>query len=272
MSTRHGPVPAPAPVLAVLLLALGACGGAHAPLPEELRGTERLRVEGRQGWMPNQRLRFGSWEAVGVDRSGVGGRDFRVAAVSGSRRAQEYAFTLRADGRDAWRVECLATLRTRSLDVRVGTIDPVNATTLDCDLRPVDGGEAWRLALGEEGERAQAGMLGSGGRSLAVVGTNRLEGGLPTRETTGFHVAEDGRTLAAVETLGDGAVWLRPGLDPGDRGLVAAAAAALLLAEDLRRTLPADPGPRVFRSGARALYWAREHQPEPTDQGAECEY
>lgn len=238
MTQRHGSVPALAVVPAALLLALGACAGAHAPIPQELAGTERLRVEGRQGWMANQRLRFGSFEVHEVDRSWTHGRDVRVAGLGGSRRTQEYAFTLRDGGRDAWRGECLATLRTRSIDVRVGTIEPVNATALDCALRPRDGGEGWRLALAEEGERAQVGMLGSGGRSLAVAGTNRLRGGLPTRETTGFHFAEEGRALAAVETIGQGAVWLRPGLDPGDRGVIAAAAAALLLAEDLRRTLP----------------------------------
>jgi hypothetical protein len=40
-----------------------------------------------------------------------------------------------------------------------------------------------------------------------------------------------------VETLNSGAVWMGPDLEPAQRQIVAAAASALLLLEDLRGSL-----------------------------------
>lgn len=224
---------------AVLLAVLAACQAARTPLPEGLRAAPRMHVEGRQGWKIDQRLRFGPYEAHPVDRSWTRGRDVRVLTVGRSRRRQRYAFTLREQGREPWRVECEAFLRTRSVDLGVVQVEPENASALDCRLRPLGGvGEEWWMVLDEEGERPLRGTLQDGERVLDVVGTNRLERALPVRSTTGYRIAEEERDLAAVEVVNDGAVWLDPGLTPAERSPLAAATAALLLLEDLRETLP----------------------------------
>jgi hypothetical protein len=74
---------------------------------------------------------------------------------------------------------------------------------------------------------------------ITVQGTNRLAGTfLPLGETSGYSFAAAGKTLAAVEVINNGAVWLAPDLDPALRGPVTAAIASLLLFEELRKTLP----------------------------------
>ncbi len=83
------------------------------------------------------------------------------------------------------------------------------------------------------------GTLSQGNQVLAVRGTNRLAGTpFPLGDTSGYVFEAGGRTIAAVEVINNGAVWLSPGLDPALCGPVTAAISALLLFEELRATLP----------------------------------
>ncbi|MBA2244924.1 MAG: hypothetical protein H0W11_08200 [Gemmatimonadetes bacterium] len=226
--------------LAFLLpLALGACQTAQMRLPETLTSAQRMPVEGRQGWKLNERLRFGPFEAHEVRRSWTRGRDGRVLMASGSQRDQRYSFTLREGGEDQWRAECQAALSVVSIDVGVVEIEPTNRSALDCRLQSLhEPSEYWQLVLTESRERPLSGALRGRESTLGVKGTNRFERGLPTQMTTGYEIAEADRTLAAVEVVNSGAVWLQPDLDPARRKLLSATAAALLLLEDLRETLP----------------------------------
>ncbi len=226
-------------VYLLLPLAVGACQSAQMRLPETLTSAERMPVEGRQGWKLNERLRFGPFEAQDVRRSWTRGRDGRILMASGSRRDQRYSFTLREGGQDHWRADCQADLAVVSIDVGVVEIEPANRSALDCRMQSLrEPQEYWRLVLTESREHPLSGTLRGNGNALEVKGTNRLEQGLPTQMTTGYEIAEAERTLAAVEVVNSGAVWLQPDLDPARRILLSAAAAALLLLEDLRETLP----------------------------------
>jgi hypothetical protein len=128
-----------------------------------------------------------------------------------------------------------------SVRVAGAVLEPVNTSELLCDLRSLGAdGDTWMLDLSETQERPLQGVLRRGRTELRVEGANRLERGPATWETAGYHLSLDGRNLAAVETLNDGSVWLARSLEPELRGVVAATAAALLLFEDLRGSLPRD--------------------------------
>jgi hypothetical protein len=57
-------------------------------------------------------------------------------------------------------------------------------------------------------------------------------------ETTGYRISDKAQPIGAVKVIGSGAVRLQPTIQSDRRGLFAAAAAALLLLEDLRAHLP----------------------------------
>lgn len=231
-------VPSSRGAFLTLLVLLPACQTARMPVPETLAASERMPVQGRQGWKLNQQIRFGPFETSEVQRSWTRGRDLRVLAYERNNRRQQYSFTLREAAQDRWRVTCAATLLARTIHTPVVDVEPTNRSALHCSLRSLEGsGEVWELMLHEQRERPLAGTLTRDGATLRVLGTNRLDRALSTSATTGYEIQENGRVLGAVEVINDGAVWLRGDVAPGSRSLVSATSAALLLLEDLRETL-----------------------------------
>ena len=234
--TSHAPSSRRA--ILTLLVLLPACQMARMPVPEALTTSERMPVQGRQGWKLNQQIRFGPFETSKVQRSWTRGRDLSVAAYERNNRRQEYSFTLREAGQDRWRVTCAATLLARTVHTPVVDVVPTNRSALQCSLRSLEGpGEVWELMLHEQRERPLAGTLTHDGVTLRVLGTNRLDRALSSSATTGYEIQENGKVLGATEVINDGAVWLRSDVDPARRSLVSATSAALLLLEDLRETL-----------------------------------
>lgn len=212
-------------------------------LPDALATVERLPVQGRQGWKLTERIEFGGFAVHGVQRSLSKGGDLGLSipglAYEGSKRRQTFLFRVDGPGVTGWRGAAATNLRRRALDVGFD-IELRNQsgfmTLLSPDAAP---DEAWSLNLTEKRERPLTGTLSRGDRVIAVKGTNRLAGTiLPLGETTGYIFEADGRTLAAVEVINNGAVWLAPDLDPALRAPVTAAISSLLLFEELRPTLP----------------------------------
>jgi hypothetical protein len=163
----------------------------------------------------------------------------RILSYERERRDQRFSYTLAAGGTEVWDVDCKATLRTRGFEVRGVEIDPEDKSSLDCRMRGTDDqNERWRMLVEEEHDRPMNGTLASDDRRIEVVGTNRIAGGIvPMAGATGYEIRDGGVTLAAVEVINDGRVWIRA---PRDEALLAAAAAGLLLLEDLRATLTED--------------------------------
>ena len=232
-------------VLAPLLAAgaLGACSTAQLALPDGLAAAESLPVQGRQGWKLQERISFGDYQSAEVQRSWTRGSDGRlggtdVSAVS-RRRAQEFSFRLLEGGTPRWAAACQAELRSAGLDVAGVEVRPLDRSGVQCELRPIGGGAAWRLSLAESGERPMSGTLEGGDRTFQVRGTDRVAGGmLPAPGTTGYHLlGGDGRARGAVQTMNDGTVWLDRDLAADERSVLAATATALLLIEELRGTL-----------------------------------
>lgn len=212
-------------------------------LPDALAGVERLPVQGRQGWKLTERIEFGGFAVHDVKRSLSKGGDLGLSvpglAYEGSKRRQTFLFKLDGADDSAWRGAAATNLRRRALDVGFD-IELRNKSgfmaLLSSDARPDD---KWTLDLKEKGERPLAGTLSRNDITISVTGTNRLAGSIfPLGETTGYVFESAGRPIAAVEVINDGAVWLTPDLDPNLRAPVTAAISALLLMEELRKTLP----------------------------------
>lgn len=218
---------------------LAGCQATRMPGPDELSTSQRLAVEGRQGWKIHEHLRFGPYEAHEIDRSWTRGRDREILLYSGNKRRQRYTFTLREGGVDRWDVSCEANLTKHALGADGAEVALKNRSWLDCSLRSLGApAEVWEMALSERSERPLGGRLSHGAAELEVRGTRKIQGGLPGEATTGYEVLEEERVVGAVEVVNNGAVWLHEGLSPDRQSLLSASAAALLLLEDLRESLP----------------------------------
>ncbi|MEM9293114.1 MAG: hypothetical protein AAGD01_15645 [Acidobacteriota bacterium] len=115
---------------------------------------------------------------------------------------------------------------------------------LRCALSPVDSDELWVLMaeLREEWRPEEAfeiggtqleGILTDDESSFLLGSTGRVRDVPIAIGLAGYIFTEDQRSIAAVQALEDGAVWLPQEEDPQRRDALAAAAAALLLYQPL---------------------------------------
>lgn len=218
----------------------GCVSTAQMAVPPALVNAPAWPVSGRQGWTINQELSFGPYRVHSIRRSWTRGSDLKLDRYEQSRRRQTFRFTLAAHGRDLLEGEFQSSLRRRAVEVAVD-VELQNRSELVGQLRVLGEGSpaTWTVQLWEDRETPLAGSVGSGAQVLRVLGTTRLEGSpLPLDATSGYTLALGDRELAAVEVVGNGTVRFAEGGDPAWHPVLAGTAAALLLAEELRNTLP----------------------------------
>jgi hypothetical protein len=208
-------------------------------LPAELNSAERHAVSGRQGWRHLQYLEFADVRAANLQRSTTKGGDLGILFYRGSKRRQTFSFSLTVGPGTPWQISAATNLRRRAAEIDGFAVEVRNDSGFAATLQPGEPGAAWTLEMSEKSEQPLQGWLRRGSELFLVKGTDRLAGTpLPLGETSGYVFEWNGRPVAAVEVLGDGAVWFASDLPPSRRAAVAAAASALLLLEELRPTLP----------------------------------
>lgn len=225
--------------LFALCIVTGGCQVARMPLPDDLLSSERWTVEGRQGLKLRERLRFGPYEAQNVDRSWTRGRDRVSEPFERNERNQRYSFVLKQNGESKWLVKCSTALDKGSVRTPIVDVDVKNRSTLDCAVTDANGSDTWLLALKETRERPLEGRLFTDTEAYEVRGTTALKNSLATPATSGYYFMADSRTVAAVEVVNKGSVTLHSVVAPDRKSLFSAAAAALLLLEDLRESIEA---------------------------------
>jgi hypothetical protein len=225
---------------------LSGCATVSIPLPAELASLQKLPVSGRQGWMPGRDVRFGDYRTERVRRSATEIDEYPGLLTSRGEHAQYYSFRLREGEAPAARVGCAAEATARATRVPVlgGQVTGVSASQLECRLSPQDAagdeGDEWTLSLASRGGSPMSGTLTGDGAELEIEGTRAMEGGASQLDATGYYLRRDGRTLAAVEVVDGGGVWMDPSLPDEDRLQVAGAAMALLLYESLGEDFEAE--------------------------------
>lgn len=226
----------------LLILAHGTtgCASARMAVPAELASVPALPVSGRQGWKLKESLGFGSFQVTAVQRSWTRGSDLKVDVYERNRRRQTFQFQLSENGTELLTAKAQVNLRRQAVDVGAD-LEWQNQSTLEVRFQstnPALSGSGV-LALQEQGDRPLSGTLTWGSRVIQVTGTDRLAGTpLPLGTATGYLLSWEGREVAAVDVIDAGQVRLANGLEASLRAQLAAAAAALLLLEDLRESLP----------------------------------
>jgi hypothetical protein len=227
-------------LLAAALLFSSACQMARMALPPNLAAEAREMVcVGRQGFKFNEAFDFAPFKVLDVHRTWTTIQGWDGFWFSSARASQRYEFTTQEPGGPYWDARCAVGAAVTDVEIR---------NFLGGDLKmALDGGQtllgllrergykAWTLALGQSvSERSLSGILEKGNVRIEIRAQHQLaRTSLGSFEAAGFILTLEGEPVAAVETMNRGAVWIHPGVKPEIRSVLAAAAAALLLYQDL---------------------------------------
>ena len=226
----------------LLILAHGTtgCASARMAMPPNLASVPALPVSGRQGWKLKESLGFGSFQVTAVQRSWTRGSDIKLDAYERNRRRQSFQFRLSENGPELLSAKAQVNLRRQAVEVGAD-LEWQNQSSVEVHFQSVNPALSGSgvLVLQEQGERPLSGTLTWGSRVIQVTGTDRLAGTpLPLGITSGYILMWEERDVAAVEVIDAGQVRIADGLEASLRVQLAATAAALLLLEDLRESLP----------------------------------
>lgn len=243
--------------LIVLSLCLSACTTPQMLLQEQLASeTTPMPVRGRQGWLMHQQLTFGKYRAENVERGWTFsyGIDLLLTELQAAR--QKFSFTLIDEQEQRFTVMSAHQLKGLEiplnrfapqarpavqglLSLTVQTQDMMAATLYDHQQQT-----SWHMLMMHPDDLRKNGkyvglLSHESAVPIHIVPVRKLTGQkIWGGDIVGFEFQQEGRTLAAVETLNQGRIWIHQNLETEQQMLLAAACATLLLQEEI--TLPSE--------------------------------
>lgn len=227
-------------LVSLLVTATGPAiaGKAQMALPEDLRDGQIVEVSKRKRLLLPKRtvddvLVFGEYRVMayrqGWNHSTTQGVGSGRLGVYRTKDWAKFEFVLHGPDGAEIAMQCAKTAEEEGLRYQRGDsetrVGPVLAQNLDCDIEA--DGSAWQLALAFD----RGDLRGPGESRYAVSFTNAVAGRsfrVPT--PSGFVFSRDAGSVAAVDLFG-GRFVFAPELAASQRDLLAAAGAALMLAE-----------------------------------------
>lgn len=200
--------------------------------------ADAMPVQGREGWLINQQLAFGSFITSPVKRGWTKGYNIPfIVRFSGAK--EKLGFSVRNRSGEEAELFCLGQLREIDLPVLNRAFE-VNLKTTDvftCAISMADQSFEFYSENLNQNPRfdAPAGQLKGPGVEVSIRPVTSLENGQSSWSTSalGYELFQDNQAVAAVETLNDGRVWINPALIEQQQLLAAGVAAALLLRNSL---------------------------------------
>ncbi|HVT61649.1 MAG TPA: hypothetical protein VHR45_25030 [Thermoanaerobaculia bacterium] len=237
--------------LAALLVPLAAAAGPHMALPKDFPANMTVlpgkRVFNMLGKKP---LAIPPYQATEFRQGPVTFPQFDVVTVgagniaisrTASQTKQGYRFKLEENGHPAWDAQCRLERSSSATRVegKTSSVEKMGeiVQALQCELRDQAGGDPWLLVLRADihprlftVDADSDGALVRGETTIKVTATYAIEGwSVSSPQPSGFLFARGGNWVAAAEWTPPGSLRLDPTLEPGERGPIAAASAALLL-------------------------------------------
>jgi len=242
MMAIYQPVKTAGSTICILMVSGALLSGCTVPYmqvdPQLSAQAPALPVQGRQGWLINQKLSFGKFSSSPVKRSWTKGYNIPfIVRFSGAK--EKLGFSMQNAAGDQAELFCLGKLREYDLPVMNKTFE-VNLKTTDvftCAIAMADQSYEFYSENLNQNPRFNepTGQLKGPGLELSIRAVGSLEGGQSSWSTTalGYELLSDGKVLAAVETLNEGRVWISPELSEHQQLLAASVATALLLRSSL---------------------------------------
>jgi hypothetical protein len=217
----------PVAVLAAVALTGGACSIPNMPVASTLAPQQPFD----RSIMSRGDVRFGAFRVTGFNAESASETwrgDVLPQNLRHGEGFEDYSFNVEEAGQPPRLVRCSAAMHSSSLHEGRTTITS-SSQELHCAIWLTPGArEIALLDLGGDGQ----GTLAGAGRQDRVEGRN-MQGHADTLDPAGHAIIDGGRDVALVQRVNGGAVWLAGDAAGADRGLYAAAAAALLLYQPL---------------------------------------
>ncbi len=226
-------------MLLISMLMTG-CQPARMLVPPDLQQNSYFyECEGRQGFKFNEDFIFGPYAVTNVRRGWTRTDSWIVGKFETRHARQNYEYRVTGPGPDVWYGQA-ATGVSRS-DIRQAALGGEFLWGLTYDLNFVvrigteTPGRVWTLIMSQEAsDRVFTGVLTDEITTYRVEGIDSLEGSsMPLGEAAGYLFTLDGIHVAAVEVINKGSVRLSVLLDDFESDLLATAATALLLYQDI---------------------------------------
>ena len=206
---------------------LAACQVAQMRVPEGLAGLQAFTVEGANPRRWNTPVRFGQHGTTTAREGMSWDFGFRLLGLQTGIAFQPYRLVVESPGATV-QAECITrnvVLNRRDLSLDAGGVAQLPA--LACGFQ---GGGDGTLRLRTTASNAERGEAVFGRRTFQVQSIRQFQGSdWPSGEPLGYELKIDDWTVAAVETINQGRVWIDPDLDDRDAARVAAVITALLL-------------------------------------------
>jgi len=232
---------APIILAAAVLVVASACQQARFAVPFQLSAeAQEMPCRGRQGFTFNESFSFGPFQVQDVDRSWTKTVGQQYFWFENSQAEQSYEFSIAEEKGQIWDAQCAVSADVAKMEIEsfLGgdfEIEIDNLKSLIGVLVNREEGDPWKLLVGKtSGADLMRGTLRNGALRIEIEGSRRLsDTPIPISEESGYLLSHQGRTIAAVEVINEGAVWIHPSTEAGLRGALAAASAALLLYRDI---------------------------------------
>lgn len=223
-------------VIALVGLFLSGCKKAKMEAGEVLQEKAALMsVQGRGAF--DQDFSFGPYRATEIHRGWTRREAWNIFGYRDVQARQRFEFRL--SGNSEWVCNCATGLDEQTLKTLAGESSTVTfqlstdiafvATFMTPESRP------WKMVLTRATEDpAMKGFLSDKQTTLRVEGTNKLaDTDIPLTQASGYFFRQGENLLGAVDVLNDGQVFLMPSESAETREILACAASALLLFQDL---------------------------------------
>ncbi len=230
---------------------MAACTIPQMLLDEDLSANAtELPVKGRQGWLINQKISFGSYQSEKVHRGWTRSYDFDFFLLGFQGSRQRFNFELFSDHQTVYTV--WAASQVRGVDLPIGRFTGAATALQDIFNFTVETKNSFAATLYNVHDKAPYRLLimhpddiRKNGRYAGFL-TDNLDHHIeiiPVRkladqrtigmDIVGFEFREGNKAVAAVEIINNGKVWIHPGLSPQMQHTLATASATLLLQQSL---------------------------------------
>jgi len=224
----------------MLFLLISACSTPEMMLDNRMQDNSTLyEVQGRNGWLVNQKLSFGDFKTTKVHRTWTKGYDFPfIIRFTGAK--EKLSYTLQDGQGHESEIFCLGKLREQDLqlfhkyfDLNLKAKDAFTGSVILDETRSYDFYVS-NLNQNNWFKEAEGHILGEN-LNIRIRPVKTLSNGKKSLDTRvpGFEFVRDGKLVGAVETLNKGKIWLNNSLDAEQKMVLAAVASALLLRSDL---------------------------------------
>lgn len=239
-----------------VLSGLMACTTPQMLLNEQLASRSiPMEVKGRQGLMLKQEISFGSYLSDRVKRGWTQTRGWDMYLARLQDAKDKYSFTLfdtTAEVRAAYTVA--ASRNIKGIDLPIGqllgeSVHPALRELASFTIQAQDvfaaslynnqWQEAWHLMILNPNDIRKNGryaglLMNDQQESIELIPVRKLQNGKTIgTDILGFDFVRQGKTLASVELLNKGRVWIDQSLEADERLVLASASATLLLQHDL---------------------------------------